>query len=87
MKKNQVAIGIVAALALTAAIGAGSAFAAGTQNFSRGVCTGARCYVASTVDRTVMGTGYVDADGDGVCDNYGTGMMGSGNGNGRCGRP
>ena len=62
MKKSIVTILIVA---LAIALGTGLVFAASSPEASYAKVAGWNCAGGA-------GCGYVDADGDGVCDNYGT---------------
>lgn len=72
MKRKMIAI-VATALCAVLAV---PALAFGVGNLSAG-----QAIVASDVPaQTVAWRGYVDADGDGVCDNYGSGYCGNGAG-------
>ena len=72
MKRKMIAIAATALCAVLAV----PALAFGVGNLSAG-----QAIVASDAPaQTVAWRGYVDADGDGVCDNYGSGYCGNGAG-------
>ena len=72
MKRKMIAI-VATALCAVLAV---PALAFGVGNLSAG-----QAIVASDAPaQTVAWRGYVDADGDGVCDNYGSGYCGNGAG-------
>ncbi len=72
MKKKMIAIAATALCVVLAV----PALAFGVGNLSAG-----QAAVTSDVPaQTVAWRGYVDADGDGVCDNYGSGYCGNGAG-------